>query len=63
MASGGKKTTPRARIKTADLMELFSECNYVLLYRIARILRFIFIAIPVVYAVFVSFPLFSTWWV
>ena len=28
MASDGKKTTPRARIKTADLMELFSERNY-----------------------------------
>ena len=52
MASGGKKTTPRARIKTADLMELFSERNYILLYKIAQILRFIFIALPVVCAVF-----------
>ncbi len=47
---GGKKAV--GKFKTADLMELFSERNYLVLYKIAQILRFIFIAILVVYAVF-----------
>jgi len=37
--------------KTPDLMELLSEKNYLLLYKVSQILRFLFITILVIYAV------------
>jgi len=40
------------KVKTPDLMELFSEKNYLLLYKITNILRFIFITLLVIYGVF-----------
>ena len=38
--------------KTPDLMELFSEKNYMVLYKITNILRFLFITILTIYAIF-----------
>ncbi len=40
------------KVKTPDLMELFGEKNYLILYKITNLLRFVFITILVVYAIF-----------